>query len=163
MSRERWVLQIVLALARFSPRNAVRRGAMAESWLKFLLRVLGWICVLALIPFIMPRRWLEIGHQCLGLGEFPGAPIAEYLARSVSALCVFYGGLLLLLASNVQQFISIIRYQALAIMTFSALGIFAGMRAGVPAWMVIADAFGCWIFLVPIFILTQRMNTGPDS
>ena len=131
---------------------------MSESWLSLLLRILGWICVLALIPLLMPRSWLDAGHRSLGLGEFPTAPIAEYLARSVCALCAFYGGLLLLLAGDVRRFVSIIRYQAVAIMTLSAFGIFAGVRAGVPAFLVIADALGCWIFLVPILILAARLN-----
>jgi hypothetical protein len=131
---------------------------MSESWLRLLLRILGWICVLALIPLVMPRSWLDVGHRYLGLGEFPSAPIAEYLARSVCALCAFYGGLLLLLAGDVRRFLSIIRYQAVAIMTLSAVGIFAGVRAGVPAFLVIADALGCWILLVPILILAARLN-----
>jgi hypothetical protein len=131
---------------------------MSESWLRLLLRILGWICVLALIPLVMPRSWLDVGHRYLGLGEFPSAPIAEYLARSVCALCAFYGGLLLLLAGDVRRFLSIIRYQAVAIMTLSAVGIFMGVRAGVPAFLVIADALGCWILLVPILILAARLN-----
>ena len=131
---------------------------MKESWLRLLLRILGWICVLALIPLFMPRSWLDVGHRFLGLGDFPTAPIADYLARSVSALCAFYGGLLLLLARDVRRFLSIIRYQAVAIMTFSVVGIFAGLRAGVPAFLVIADALWCWAFLLPILILSGRLN-----
>lgn len=131
---------------------------MSESWLKLLLRILGGICVLALIPLFVPRSWLDVGHRFLGLGEFPTAPIAEYLARSVSALCAFYGGLLLLLALDVRRFVSIIRYQAVAIMVLSAIGIFAGVRAGVPAYLVIADALGCWVFLLPILILSARIK-----
>jgi len=132
---------------------------MSESWLRLLLRILGWICVLALIPLVMPRSWLDVGHRYLGLGEFPTAPIAQYLARSVCALSAFYGGLLLLLAGDVRRFLSIIRYQAVAIMTLSAVGIFAGVRAGVPAFLVIADALGCWILLVPILILAARLTS----
>ncbi|MES2571110.1 MAG: hypothetical protein V4710_13770 [Verrucomicrobiota bacterium] len=123
-----------------------------------LLRILGGICVLALIPLFVPRSWFNGGHRFLGLGDFPAAPIAEYLARSVCALCVFYGGLLLMLARDVRRFGSIIRYQAIAIMTLSATGIFAGVRAGVPAFFVIADALGCWIFLLPILLLSARLN-----
>ncbi|MHA3772292.1 hypothetical protein ACXR0O_12230 [Verrucomicrobiota bacterium sgz303538] len=131
---------------------------MSESWLKLLLRILGGVCVLALIPLFVPRSWLDVGHKFLGLGEFPAAPIAEYLARSVSALCAFYGGLLLLLAVDVRRFVSIIKYQAVAIMALSAIGIFAGVRAGVPAYLVVADALGCWVFLLPILILAARFN-----
>ena len=132
---------------------------MTEAWLKLLLRILGGICVLAVIPLFMPRSWLDAGHQMLGLGQFPTAPIAEYLARSVSALCAFYGGLLLLLARDVRRFVSIIKYQALVIMALSAIGIFAGVRAGLPAFLVVADALGCWIFLLPILILARRLDT----
>ena len=129
-----------------------------ESWLRLLLRIFGGICVLAIIPLFMPRTWLEAGHQFLRLGQFPTAPIAEYLARSVSALCVFYGGLLLVLSRDVHRFVSIIRYQAIAIMLLSALGIFAGVCAGVPAFYVVADALGCWIFLLPILIFAARLH-----
>jgi hypothetical protein len=141
-----------------TPEVLQETGLGREGWLRLLLRILGAICVLALIPFFMPRTWLDIAHHAVGLGEFPKAPIAEYLARSVSALCAFYGGLLLLLARDVRRFVSIIRYQAVAIMTFSALGVFAGVRAGVPASMVVIDALGCWVFLLPILILAGRVT-----
>jgi hypothetical protein len=131
---------------------------MAETWLKLLLRVLGGICVLALIPLSAPRSWLDAGHQSLGLGEFPTAPIAEYLARSVSALCAFYGGLLLLLAVDIRRYVNVIKYQAVAIMALSLIGVVAGVRAGVPAYLVIGDALGCWVFLLPILVLARRFN-----
>ncbi len=106
----------------------------------------------------MPRTWLEAGHQLLGLGQFPTAPIAEYLARSVSALCVFYGGLLLVLSRDINRFVGVIEYQALAIMLLSAIGVFAGVRAGVPLLCVLADALGCWFFLLPILLLAARLH-----
>jgi len=134
---------------------------MTEAWLKLLLRILGVICVLAVIPLFMPRSWLDTGHQSFGLGPFPTAPVAEYLARSVSASCAFYGGLLLLLSRDVRRFVSIIKYQALAIMALSAIGIFAGVRAGLPAFLVVADPLGCWIFLLPILIVARRLDPAP--
>lgn len=63
-----------------------------------------------------------------------------------------------MLARDVRPFSSIIRYQAVAIMILSAVGIFAGMRSGVPVFFVIADALGCWIFLLPILLLVARLN-----
>ena len=131
---------------------------MNASRISLLLRILGGICVLAVVPLFVPRTWLDAGHRFVGLGAFPTAPIAEYLASSVCALCTFYGGLLLVLASDVPRFIRVITYQAVAIMILSAFGIFAGVRAGLPAYLVVADALGCWIFLVPILVLAARMN-----
>ena len=121
----------------------------------FLLRALGVICVLAIIPLVIPFRFLDAAHQRMGLGSFPSGPIAEYLARSVCSLCVFYGGLLLTLSRDVERFAPIIRYQAIAIMLLSAFGIFAGTRAGLPAIWVVVDAIGCWIFLLPIYLLSR--------
>src|SRR5215207_7494853 len=104
-------------------RIAPRSHCMNTSRVRLLLRIFGFICVLAVVPLLVPRSWLDAGHRFLRLGAFPSAPIAEYLARSVSALCTFYGGLLLLLASDVRRYIRVIQYQAVVIMILSALGI----------------------------------------
>jgi hypothetical protein len=133
---------------------------MIEWWLKALLRILGAICLLALVPLIMPRTWLEAGHWALGLGPFPSAPVAEYLARSVSALCTFYGGLLWMVSRDVHRFTILIQYQAVAIMLLAAFGVVAGVRAGVPAVYVFLDAIGCWLFLLPILILARRLHAA---
>lgn len=125
--------------------------------LRILLRALGIICLLAVVPLVMPFRWLDTAHQWMGLGPFPSEPISIYLARSVSSLCAFYGGLLLMLARDVERHVAIIRYQAIAIMALSAYGIIAGVRAGLPPIWVIADAAGCWLFLLPILLLTRRV------
>jgi hypothetical protein len=141
--------------------NVLSESSRLAGLLQLLLRIFGILCILAVVPLIMPARYLSIVHERLGLGPFPLAPIADYLARSVSALCVFYGGLLLLLATDVQRFGPVIRYQALAIMVLSAFGIIAGARAGLPTIWVAADALGCWIFLVPIYVLSRRIRATP--
>src|SRR5882762_10148652 len=73
----------------------------AERWLVLLLRLIGSLCRLAVVSVWVPRSWIEAAHRWLGWGEFPAAPIAEYLARSVSALSAFYGGLLVALSFDV--------------------------------------------------------------
>jgi hypothetical protein len=129
-----------------------------HSQLRLLLRILGLICLPALLVVVMPVQWLDAAHRAMKLGPFPGAPIAEYLARSVSFLSAFYGGLLLVLARDVERYRSVILYQAVAIMAGSALGIYAGVRAGLPAVWVVGDAVGCWLFLAPIWVLARRVG-----
>ena len=130
----------------------------ADRWLALLLRVIGGVCLLALIPLWMPRGWLNVGHRWLGLGTFPDSPVAEYLARSVSALCSFYGGLLILLAADVRRYAPLIRYQAAAILFLSASGVVVGHWAGMPLWFVGGDAVACWTYCIAILLLVRRVR-----
>jgi hypothetical protein len=133
----------------------------AERWLVLLLRLVGGVCLLALVPLWMPRSWIDAGHRWLGWGIFPAAPVAEYLARSVSALSTFYGGLLVALSCDVRRYKPLIRYQAVAIMALSACGVVVGAWAGVPAWFVVGDAVACWAYCIPMLVLAGRVERGP--
>ena len=132
----------------------------AEWWLVLLLRLIGGVCLLALVSLWMPRNWIDTGHRWLGWGEFPAAPIAEYLARSVSALSAFYGGLLVALSCDVRRYSPLIRYQAVAIMLLSACGVVVGGWAGMPRWFVGGDAMACWAYGVPMLALAWRVERG---
>src|SRR5437867_3151244 len=98
----------------------------AERWPVLLLRLIGGVCLLALVSLWMPRSWIDAGHRWPGWGEFPAAPTAEYLARSVSALSAFYGGLLVALSFDVRRYAPLVRYQAVAIMMLSVCGVVVG-------------------------------------
>jgi hypothetical protein len=132
----------------------------AERWLVVLLRLVGGVCLLALVSLWMPRSWIDAGHRWLGRGAFPDAPIAEYLARSVSALSAFYGGLLIALSFDIRRYSPLIRYQAVAIMFLSACGVVVGIWAGVPRWFVGGDAAACWAYCVPMLVLAWRVERG---
>jgi hypothetical protein len=136
------------------------RPSTAERWLVFLLRLIGAICLPALVVLFLPRSWIEVGHRWLGLGEFPPAPIADYLARSVSGLSAFYGGLLIGLSFDVRRYMPLIRYQALAIMILSACGVLVGGLAGMPLWFVGGDASACWAYGIAMLILAGRIEGG---
>jgi hypothetical protein len=136
----------------------MRQPGTAEHWLVLLLRVVGGVCLLALVSLWMPRSWIDAGHRWLGWGPFPAAPIAEYLARSVSSLSAFYGGLLIALSFDVRRYRPLIRYQAAAIMALSASGVVVGGWAGVPAWFVVGDAVACWAYCIAMLLLAGRVE-----
>jgi hypothetical protein len=136
---------------------------MAERSLALLLRVAGVVCLLALFPLWMPREWLDLGHRWLGLGAFPDSPIAEYLARSVSALSSFYGGLLVMLSGDVRRYAPVIGYQAVAIMVLSASGVVVGRWAGMPLWFVGGDAIACWAYCLAMLLLLRRAAIRSES
>ena len=134
-----------------------------EQWLRRLLRLVGAVCLLAIIPWLMPRDWIVHTHAMIGLGAFPREPIAEYLARFSSALCAFYGGLLLLLSDDVCHFSRIITYQAIAIMLLSSLGIVLGSAAGIPLSWMTADAVTCWCYCLPTLWLQHGIAVSTPA
>jgi hypothetical protein len=136
------------------------RAAAAEFRLALLLRVVGGVCLLAVVPLWMSRDWIEAGHRRLGWGPFPRDPVAEYLARSVSALGGFYGGLLVALAADVRRYAPVIRYQAVAVMLLSASGAVVGSGAGMPPWFVGGDAAACWAYCAAPLALVGRAGRG---
>jgi hypothetical protein len=142
------------------PEGPMAQARTADRWLVLLLRTIGGLCLLALVALWMPRSWIDVGHRWLGWGAFPAAPVAEYLARSVSALSAFYGGLLIALSFDVKRYIPLIRYQAVAIMLLSACGVVVGGWAGVPRWFVGGDALACWAYGIPMLVLAWRADEG---
>ena len=108
----------------------------AERLLKMLLIGTGVVCGSAIVPLFMPREWMAIGHEWLGMGRFPDPPVAEYLARLTSGLYAFYGGLVLLLARDVRRYSALITYQAIAIAALATVGLFYG---GMPRFWLLGD------------------------
>jgi hypothetical protein len=56
--------------------------------------------MLPVVPLWLRRELIEVTHLWLCLGESPISPIAKYLPRSMSAVCAFYGVLLVALSSS---------------------------------------------------------------
>jgi hypothetical protein len=65
-----------------------------ERLLRFLLRYLGSVSLLALVAVFMPFTWMDATHRWLGMGPLPTGPIVGYLARSLSLFYALLGGLL---------------------------------------------------------------------
>ena len=76
----------------------------SDKVLVFLLRLVGVGSLFALIPVLMPMRWMVATHRWLGLGEMPTDPVVEYLARDLSAFYALVGALLLVMASDLERY-----------------------------------------------------------
>ena len=130
----------------------------AEGWLKALLRLFGGVSALAIFAVVMPWWWMGWVHDWLGMGVLPEAPIVEYLARSTSGLCALYGGLLLVLATDVRRYAPVIRFQAVVMMLLTTIGAVLGLRAGMPAWWMICDAASVWLFCGVTLVAERRVG-----
>ena len=131
----------------------------AEKLLMWILRGAGVVCVLAIVPMLMPIAWAQAAHAAIGLGELPGEPSVEYLVRGMSAMCALYGGLLLLLATDVHRYRRVITYQAIAILTIATCGTIIMHSLPVLGKYVLMDGACCWLYCVPTLWLQTRLNT----
>jgi hypothetical protein len=66
----------------------------SERLLRFVLRYIGTVSLLALLAVFMPYTWMDATHRWLDMGPLPAEPIVGYLARSLSLFYACLGGLL---------------------------------------------------------------------
>jgi len=130
----------------------------AEKLLVWILRAAGSVCTLAIVPMLMPTAWAQGAHAAIGLGDLPGEPIVEYLVRGMSAMCALYGGLLILLASDVYRYHRVITYQAVAILTAATCGTILMHRLPVLGNYILLDGISCWLYCLPTLWLQRRLN-----
>lgn len=140
------------------PNVELRMIDRTEIRLARYLRLLGTICLTALLPTLMPFDWIASSHAWLGFGEFPSAPIAEYLARATSAIAFVFGGLLWMLARDVRRNAPVIRYLMVATLVLAVVSLSIGMRAGLPPMWLVVDAAGAWLFCVPMLFWASQIH-----
>jgi hypothetical protein len=133
-----------------------------ERWLRVLLQINGLIMALAAVALFMPVSWMAWTHERVGLGAFPDAPIAEYLARLASALYTVLGLLLLLLARDVRRHLSVITYLAVAIPAVSVSVALMCLHLRMPMSWVISDPIASCLFcMVTLVLLWQIRKQEP--
>jgi hypothetical protein len=109
--------------------------SVRERLLAGLLRLGGGITLCAFGALFLPTPWMASVHASLGLGEFPDAPLTQYLTRSISALYGFHGGLLLLVARDLRRFAPIVTYLGVMNVVLGFVLLAIDLRAGMPlAW-----------------------------
>ena len=85
-------------------------GSPQVRLLVILLRLAGVVTAAGFLAILLPREWMAATHSWLGLGEFPRAPVVDYLARSIAALYGFHGVLLLIVSRDPVRFRPIVTY-----------------------------------------------------
>jgi len=130
----------------------------AERVLVLLLRVVGCVELLALLPTVMPRAWMALIHEHIGLGTFPPGPIVEYLARALSAFYAFHGGLLLLLSTDVRRYAVVLTYAAVTIVGFGVLAIAVDVWVGMPWWWTAGEGPFLVLFGIVLLALQARVR-----
>jgi hypothetical protein len=128
----------------------------------FLLRGLGLINFAAVVAVVAPGSWLAASHEILGLGSFPEAPIAGYLARSTSLWFASFGVLLWYLSLDVHRHASVIAFigWAMSIQGLFMIGI--DFNEGLPGWWIAAEGPTC-LLLGTALIYLQRTICSKEN
>jgi hypothetical protein len=121
-----------------------------------LLRLAGAVMVLAFLAVVLPVDWMAGTHRWLGLGEFPRAPIVDYLARSVALLYGFHGVLVLIVSRDPVKYRTIIWYLAVMNILFGAIIIAIDIHAGLPPMWTLLDGPPVTVFGIVIGLLNHQ-------
>jgi hypothetical protein len=123
----------------------------AERLLVWLLRLGACITLPAFLTALLPAETMAAVHRGLGLGELEVGPVVDYMARSLSMLYGFHGGLLLLLSFDVRRLAPAIVYVGWMNVVFGAALLAIDLLAGLPAWWVAAE--GPWVIVTGVLLL----------
>jgi hypothetical protein len=133
---------------------------MAERLLKLVLMAMGVASLTAVFPAAMPLRWMDAVHGWLGLGPMPRGPVVEYLARSLSALYAFHGGLLVLAATDIRRYGPIITYVGFALIAFAGGVTAIDLSAGLPLFWVAGEGGTTFVMGAIILACRRRLLRG---
>ena len=110
---------------------------------KVVLRLAGAFEILAFIAVVMPRSWMEISHEWLGLGEMPHGPVLMFLIRQASYTYGMHGISLWVLALDVKRFRPLIILNGIAYLLAAPVFWAIDYTSGMPLWWTIGDSVGC--------------------
>lgn len=131
-----------------------------ETRLIILLRGLAIINVAAIVAVIAPRSWIAASHRLIGLGAFPAAPIASYLARSTSLWFASFGALLWYLSLDVRRHAPVIRFLGWAMLAQGLFMIGVDVHEGMPIWWTASEGPTCLILGAALLGLSPRQSRG---
>jgi hypothetical protein len=115
----------------------------SRQFLAWFLRLAGAVEIFAFIAVFMPRSWMEVSHDWLGMGEMPDGPVLMFLIRQASYVYGFHGVSLLFLASDVVKFRKLIILNGISFLLAGPVFFWIDWTAGMPWWWTLSDPLSC--------------------
>jgi len=131
-------------------------GSTRKTGLIRLLRILSVVNFAAVVAVVVPRRYLAICHEWLGLGSFPEPPITAYLARSTSLWFAAFGILLWFVTLDLARYANLIVFLgwAMVIQGFCMIGI--DWSEGLPGWWIAIEGPTCMALGIAVLMLQRE-------
>lgn len=126
--------------------------------LVFLLRLGGVVTAAAFVAVFLPAAWMASTHEWLGLGDFPGTPLVDYLARSIAALYGFHGVLLLIVSRDPARHRTIVQFIGVMNIVFGSLMIGIDIHAGLPTLWTLAEGPPIIAFGIVVLYLVRSLR-----
>jgi hypothetical protein len=126
-----------------------------QRLLVWLLRLSGTVEILAFISVVMPRSWMEMSHEWLGMGTMPDGPLVMFMIRQASYAYGMHGVSLWILASDVVRFRPLIVFNGVAFLLAAPVFFLIDYTSGVPMWWTIFDALACGSTGAALLLLTR--------
>lgn len=122
--------------------------------LVWLLRVVGAVEILAFIAVVMPRSWMEISHEWLGMGVMPDGPLVMFMIRQASYAYGMHGISMFVIASNVVRFRPFVILNGISFLLAAPVFFLIDYTSGIPFWWTINDTLTCAFFGVALLALS---------
>ena len=126
-----------------------------QRLLVWLLRLSGAVEILAFISVVMPRSWMEISHEWLGMGTMPDGALLMFMIRQASYAYGMHGVSLWILASDVVRFRPLIVFNGFAFLLAGPIFFLIDYLTGMPLWWTIFDALACGSIGAALLLLTR--------
>ncbi len=131
-----------------------------SRYLIWMLRLIGMLDLVAIFAVLAPRTWLARINDGLGLGEFPVAPIAGYLARCTSFWYVSYGLLLWFVSYDIGKYRALITCLAAMLIAQGAIMIGIDLAVRMPIWWTVTEGPCCAGFGIVLLALQRGSRDG---
>ena len=125
-----------------------------------LLRLAGGVTCAAFLAMFLPADWMAATHRWLGMGEFPRAPVVDYLARSIALLYGSSGVLTLIVSRDVVRYRPIVHFIAVMSVVYGVVIVAIDFYAGMPHWWTLTEGPPVSAFGAAILFLNRELPRG---
>ena len=110
-----------------------------QQWLVLYLKFIGYVSLLAFAAAVMPASWMIKTADALGvpLADFP---LSFYLARNLSLLYGFAGATLLVIASDMSRYGSLVWFVVRGTILLGVMQLVANSMSGLPLWWTLGES-----------------------
>jgi hypothetical protein len=140
--------------------NDRHRREKTAAW---LLRLDALSHLMAAVIVFLPDGIIVLAHNRLGLGIFPDAPIAWYLARGLSAYYAMHGALMLFISLDVVGYLDLVRIAMWLFAIYGILMLFVDLRAPMPKFWTIAEPAFILVFSAVVLALLSSSSSDRSN